>query len=297
MSDKILTILTTTYNRADMLVNLYDSLLNQTCHKFIWLIVDDGSKDDTQKKVESFISEKRIEIIYHYQQNSGKYIAHNTGVKLCDTELLVCVDSDDELYPNAVKRTLNIWNEYCYDKRIAGIVSPKDMGETSYFINPPAKSSLMDLYNNKQLVGETMLVFKNSVLKDYLFPEIEGENFMSENVIYYRIDKNFLFAVQNEYLYKADYHVDGITWNIERIHWNNPRSTMLMYKNIAAYQSDIIKAAKAYGCYLAWKRIRRLQNCNVNCEIKKSVKLLGGILYWHYYRLFKKMQSVYEVKK
>lgn len=294
--DQLLTIFTPTYNRSKMLKNLYSSLCRQTNKSFKWLIIDDGSQDDTKGLVEGFKNDKLLEIEYYYQVNSGKYIAHNLGVKKCNTELFVCVDSDDILYDNAVERTIAFWKSHNSDERIAGIVSPKDMNGNSYFLNPPNKDTLMHLYDSGSLIGETMLVYRTSILKQFLFPEITGEKFMSENVIYYQIDMNYYLAVQNEYLYYAEYQNDGITRSIAKTHWNNPNSTLFMYKTIAHFHCNPITASKACGCYFAWKSIRKL---NDNNEIRRHLPisvLLGGVcLFPHYYCLFMKQKKEYSI--
>jgi glycosyltransferase involved in cell wall biosynthesis len=290
VSKKVISILTPTYNRAYLLDNLYRSIVSQTNQDFIWLVIDDGSTDNTREKVESYIKENRVTIQYFYQHNGGKYIAHNTGVKLCETELIVCVDSDDELYPQAIEKTLKFWSEIKDDTSIAGIVSPKQMGGLSYFNNPPRKSTLMELYNSGKLVGETMLVYRTEILREFLFPEVSGEKFMSECVIYNQIDRKYFLAIQNEYLYKAEYQNDGLTRNIVKTHWNNPRTTLIMYQAIAAFESNFAKAAKAYGCYLAWKKLQRLSKCELY-RVKSSVKLTGLLLQCHYIRLFRRQKE------
>ena len=91
---KRLTIFTPTYNRAYILPKLYDSLCEQTCQDFDWLIVDDGSTDHTKELVGDWIKEKKISIRYVCQENGGKMRAYNKAVSLTETELFVCIDSD-----------------------------------------------------------------------------------------------------------------------------------------------------------------------------------------------------------
>ena len=96
---KRMTVFTPTYNRAYILPKLYDSLCQQTVKSFEWLIVDDGSVDNTQELVEKWIEEKKIEIRYFKQANGGKQRAHNLGVEKSKEEIFVCVDSDDYVLP------------------------------------------------------------------------------------------------------------------------------------------------------------------------------------------------------
>lgn len=293
MRSHSITVLTLTYNRAHLLTALYASLKEQTSQDFCWLVVDDGSTDATEPLIRSFVDEGAVKIVYVKQENRGKYVAHNTGVALAESELIVCVDSDDTLYPHAIERVLSVWQTVSRDPGVAGIVSPRDMAGQAYMVKPPAKSRLMTLYNRGQLVGDTMLVFRRDVLAAYPFPEIEGENFMSECVVYHQIDQAYELAVLNEFLYRSAYQNDGLTKNIRRAHWKNPRATLLMYQAIAALQSDLLVAVKAYGAYLAWKRVRGLADSHT-FAVKPHVALLGRLLRRHYQKIFLSEKALYE---
>lgn len=290
MVEKPITVMTPVFNRPELLSKLYISLVNQNCKDFYWLIVDDGSDEITKNTIKDIQSENSLCIEVIEQENSGKYTAHNTGVKNCRTELFVCVDSDDELFPNAIEKILDFWQNCGKTADICGIVSPKSMSGKSYFKNPPKESSLMDLYNKGQLVGETMLVFRTEVLKKYLFPEIKGEKFMSECVIYNQIDKKYKLAVLNEYLYKAEYQSDGLTLNIEKIHDKNPVTTLIMFRSEAAFNNNFIKSAKSFGAYLAWKKVKSLKSYD-KYPVKICVRIAGTFLKPHYELLFKRKET------
>ena len=107
---KELTVFTPTYNRAYTLGRLYESLCRQSNKNFEWLVVDDGSKDGTEELIKSWQSEEKISIRYIYQENGGKMRAHNRGVKSTETELFVCVDSDDYLVDDGIEKILSFWN-------------------------------------------------------------------------------------------------------------------------------------------------------------------------------------------
>ena len=286
MHNITLTVFTPAYNREKKLSFLYESLKKQSDKNFRWLIVDDGSTDGTAAVVDSFIKEGALDITYVYQKNGGKYKAHNHGVILCDTELFVCVDSDDSLLPDAVRDTKELWSKISCDNKICGIVSPRKMKGDEYFKNCPKKGTLMNLYNKGSFSGETMIVFRTDVLKKYLFPEIDGENFMSECVIYNQIDKEYVLYYDNRFHYAGEYLEDGLTRNAVSLEKKNPISTMITYKNIAAFQTDFIKAAKAYGSYLAWIEKYSLEDKFTDYRVKFFVKLAGALLKKHYKDLF-----------
>lgn len=288
MKQHSLTIFTPTYNRASLLGELYASLKAQTNRDFCWLIVDDGSTDETEQTVQTFMTEGTIDIIYHKQPNSGKHVAHNRGVQMATTELFVCVDSDDTLCPTAVARTLAFWQNWRGQADIAGIVSPRDMAGHAYMVNPPKADRLMALYHHGCLVGDTMLVFRREVLAQYPFPVIEGENFLSECVAYDQIDRFYRLAVQNEFLYRSEYRADGLTQNIRRNHWKNPRGVLLMYHTIAAYRQGVLTAAKAQGAYLAWQRVTGATLPGKAAPVAWYVRLAGCLLRRHYEAIFLK---------
>ena len=96
-------------------------LKRQTCKDFIWLIIDDGSTDNTKELVDGWIKENKIEIKYHWQENQGMHGAHNTAYELIDTELNVCIDSDDYMPDDAVEKIINFLGKYGSDK-VSGII-------------------------------------------------------------------------------------------------------------------------------------------------------------------------------
>lgn len=255
----LLTIFTPTYNRGYTLNKLYNSLINQTNKNFTWLIVDDGSTDNTKELANKWIEEDKIKIEYIKQENQGKHIAHNTGVDNCKTELFFCVDSDDYLLKNAVEDILK-----CRDKirenDVSGIVSLKitksgqAVGtEMPYGIE---YSSLSDLYEKYRFKGDTALVFKTSILRKYKFPKIDGERFVGEEYIYCQIDEKHKLYISPYKYYVCEYLEDGYTTNIFKLIANNPKGYMEL-KNVKLKTSNRFnikyKSASLYivGCWLS----------------------------------------------
>ena len=243
---KLLTVFTPTYNRAYILPQLYESLKRQTNKNFCWLIVDDGSSDNTSDLVEGWKSEGLIDIEYIYQQNGGKMRAHNTGVKNCKTELFVCVDSDDYLADNAVELILSHSGECINNQHISGIVAYRanqtDKKLLSTFNLNAKESTLTGLYD-KGFKGETSLVFKTDVLKNYLFPEIEGEKFITEHFVYFQIDQKYKMLILPQPLIVGEYLTDGYTKSLLKLKKNNPKGYIMYYdmliKNIKSVTRKI----------------------------------------------------------
>ena len=235
-----ITIFTPTYNRAYILSSLYESLLCQTCEDFIWLIVDDGSSDNTKDLVDKWIKEDRIQIEYYLQKNGGKQRAFNTGVNLCNTELFFCVDSDDELLENTIHDVLCLWETYSEAKQnITGIVSLRGKDEitpmTNCFPNNIKKSRLIDLYQKLNFSGDTALIYKTNLLRKYPFIVYDDEKFMGENYVYNKIDQEGELLLLNQVIYISKYLEDGYTNNVKKLIKNNPKGYMLLNKENALY--------------------------------------------------------------
>lgn len=273
-----LTIFTPTYNREDLLPRLYQSLIIQDDLDFIWLIVDDGSTDQTREFVKKIQSDRIIEIDYYYQKNSGKHIAHNLGVMLCDSELFVCVDSDDLLLPDTVSQIKLVWESVKEKPNVCGIVSPRQMENTLDFNKAPNFGTLSDLYNKYGFKGETMLVYRSSIIKRFLFPCIANEKFLQEKVIYSRIDQNHIYRYFNEKHYISEYIEDGLTFNKDRIRLSNPLSTLYVYKNDAIYQSSIIRRIRAYGNFLSMKKDEQINECFPELKVNMFI-IIPGLVY------------------
>lgn len=268
---KELTVFTPTYNRANTLPKLYNSLINQTQKEFVWLIVDDGSIDNTKEIVEKWQKENKIEINYIYQNNGGKMRAHNTGVKNCKTDLFVCVDSDDYLVDNAVELILKESNAIMNNETLSGIVAYKGFTDNKVIGNQFPKvqdvSSLGDLYR-KGFKGDTTLVFKTNILKAYLFPEFESEKFVTEDYVYCQIDEKYKMKSLREILTVCEYLNDGYTKNALKLILNNPKG-MLSYYNLKIKLSKSLKERVGYVVrYMGFGKLSKRKGLFKNCNSK-----------------------------
>lgn len=222
-----ITIFTPTYNRGYILGTLYNSLKNQTDKNFEWLIVDDGSKDETESLVLNWQKEKAVNIRYIKQKNGGKMKAHNVGVKECNTELFVCVDSDDWLLSDSVEKILHNWNmiDETEKNTIAGFIAYRGKNENevigNHFPEDVMESSLLDLYANG-FRGDTTLVFRTDVIKQYPFPIIEDEKFITEAFTYEQIDRKYTYKLIPEIMIVCEYRNDGLTLNLLKNQFESP---------------------------------------------------------------------------
>ena len=157
-----LTVFTPTYNRAYSLPRCYKSLKKQTCKDFIWLIIDDGSSDNTKELVDLWIKENFISIKYIYQENQGMHGAHNTAYENIDTELNVCIDSDDYMPNDAVEKILKFWDKN-KSPELAGIIG-LDAYESmevigNKFPDNLDKTTLFEINNKLKIKGDKKLVY------------------------------------------------------------------------------------------------------------------------------------------
>ena len=243
-----LTIFTPTYNRINTLPRLYRSLCRQTDKSFQWLIIDDGSTDNTAILVKEWMRSSDFSITYCYQQNQGKMAAYNYALKKTTSELFFCVDSDDYLVDDAVRLINEKASDYHFlNKNIAGIVAYKgnDKGNLTGSTFPAGiqTSELRNLYKSG-FTGETSLIFKTNIAKKYTFPIIATEKFVSEMYVYNQIDDTYLLMIFPEVLTICQYQDDGYTRNLYNLIKNNPMGWALVYLQKADYECNIIQKLK-----------------------------------------------------
>lgn len=222
----ILTIFTPTYNRAYLLSKCYESLQSQTVKDFKWLIIDDGSTDNTEEVVKGWINEGKLDITYHYQRNQGMHGAHNTAYELIDTELNVCIDSDDYMPIDAVDKIINYWsNNYCVD--LAGFIG-LDAYEDGSIIGTELPSgiqseTLFNLYQKRGVKGDKKIVYRTDLSKTFPYPIFEGEKYVGLAYKYFNIDLTHKLGLLNEVLCIVEYMPDGSSNNMWHQYRINPR--------------------------------------------------------------------------
>ena len=242
----LITVFTPTYNRAHLLPRVYESLCKQTFRDFEWVIVDDGSVDDTKSLSLSLIPEQSsptrslskregnfVPVRYFYQVNGGKHRAINRGVKEAKGELFFIVDSDDWLPEDALEIVARRYDEIRHDKTFAGVagfdITPdgKRIGRGYDF--DVLDCNILDFWYKYQVCGDMKEVFRTDVLREIPFPEIENELFCPEELEWVRIAKKYKLRYFNEDIYVADYQANGLSANIIRIRMNSPIAAIMTY--------------------------------------------------------------------
>ena len=224
----LLTVFTPTYNRANTLPRTYASLKKQDCKDFVWLIVDDGSSDNTGELVGEWIdTEKEFKICYVYKENGGMHSAHNVAYQNIDTELNVCIDSDDELSEGAVRKILNKWEEI-KGQNYAGIIAlDRDMNTGKVIgkgFPEELKETTVSGYYAAGGSGDKKLIYRTDIINQYpQYPLFEGEKYVSLAYKYLLIDQDYKMAVLNEIVCNVEYQADGSSNSMYRQYLKNPK--------------------------------------------------------------------------
>lgn len=226
----LLTVFTPTYNREKLLTRCYESMKAQTNQNFIWMVVDDGSTDGTSELVKKWISESNgLEIKYLYKENGGLHTAYNKAIENIETELCVCIDSDDFMPNNAVELIIDFWKENGSEK-YAGIVGLDfDLnGKVIGDLLPNNKEvNLIDLFLGKYKIknGDRTNVVRTELYKRFapmkVFP---GEKNFNPHYMHLQISQDYDFLVLNENLRFVDYQPDGMTNSMLRQYRSSPNS-------------------------------------------------------------------------
>jgi len=223
---KTLTVFTPTYNRAFCLANCYNSLVNQTNTDFKWLIIDDGSQDDTETLVNSWITENKVDIQYHYQENQGMHSGHNAAYDLIDTELNVCIDSDDFMPDNAVEIILNIWNKKDRNKNLAGIIGLDAFKDGTIAEKIPERfkhATLSELEVENKIKGDKKVVLRTDVVKEFPpYPITKEERLVPLGTLYLMIDQKHKYICSNQVFCIIEYLEDGSSKNILKQYKKSP---------------------------------------------------------------------------
>lgn len=236
---KVLTIFTPAYNREYTLSRTYESLLKQDCKDFVWLIVDDGSSDNTAELVREWQKkENGFEIRYVYKENGGMHTAHNTAYENIDTELNTCIDSDDALAEGAVGHILELWREKGSDK-VAGIIGlDADMeGKIigTEFPEEMTETTLQGFYAAGGR-GDKKLVYQTDIMKNLPpYPVFAGEKYISLGYKYQLCDQKYQLITTNRVLCNVEYQPDGSSNSMFRQYLNNPNGFAFIRKQNMKY--------------------------------------------------------------
>lgn len=142
-----ISILTPTFNRANTIHRVYESLLSQTYTNFEWIVIDDGSTDNTKEIIESYKKEKPFfDIIYSFKENSGVIDSLGYSIPFISGDFIVRCDSDDTYLPNMIEVLIRAWDDIPKEERdsFRGVSSPV-MDENYHFFGKPLTQNFVDM--------------------------------------------------------------------------------------------------------------------------------------------------------
>ena len=222
----MISVFTPTYNRKYTLPKLYESLCKQTYQDFEWVIVDDGSTDDTNSLIKDWINENKIKIRYHYQHNLGKSLAHNRGVVESKGDLFLCVDSDDYLLEDSLYNIYRCWDrvkDYGYIGILGFIIKPDNTPITRMSSNVK-DTTYFESYRKNGLHGDAIMIYNTKIIKKYRFKVAKGEKFIPEGYLYSQLDSEGKLYILRKPLYVREYLDDGYTKNVAKLIYSNYKS-------------------------------------------------------------------------
>lgn len=203
------TVFTPVYNRRRTINRVFDSLMTQTYKNFEWLVIDDGSTDNLGELIDEYRKSADFTIRYYYKPNGGKHTAINWSYYLTDSEYMLTVDSDDAIFPETIEKFLSIWDSIPEEKRkdywsvvarcrnaytgeMKGAPYPEGINETE---NPEAEAAKID--------DDKFSCPRTEILKQFPFPEPKGTTFVTECIVWNKINRNYKQYYTNEILHNC----------------------------------------------------------------------------------------------
>lgn len=261
---ELVTVFTPTYNRAYCLHQCYESLVRQTCKDFKWLIIDDGSTDNTKDLVDKWKKVNLIDIEYIWQENQGMHGAHNTAYESIKSELNVCIDSDDYMPKDAVEKIISMWKTFGSEK-VCGIIGLDSYTDGKVigtkFPSSLITSTLFDLYHKHGVTGDKKLVYRTELTKRFPYPIFENEKYVGLAYKYHMLDQEYEMLLMNEVLCCVEYLQDGSSLNMLRQYRKNP-------KGFAFYRKELMKLPFANSKFKFRQAIHYVSSCLLDKNLK-----------------------------
>lgn len=289
-----ITVITPTYNRRNKIEKLYSSLCSQTSSEFDWLIIDDGSTDDTGVIVEEWKNSSPFSIRYVYKENGGKHTALNLGISMIDSELTFIVDSDDYLTENAIETILEFHEKYkdrIESDKLCGYSFLRAYSDGKVNTGEYPVDEVIDTYRqqriNNNLLGDKAEVYYTKILKQFPFEVFESEKFMPEDAVWLKMSGPYNMVHANQVIYICDYLEGGLTKTGRKMKIYSPYG--MMYRS-AVYLNDPevklkvkVKMMILYHIYSRFaNRLDKKRNTS-DSEIvikKDRCKVNKNMLYW-----------------
>ena len=304
-----LTVFTPAYNRAHTIGRTFKSLCEQTNHDFEWLVVDDGSTDNTKELITSYLTNVTyvsdaefignsadapwLKVRYIYQENQGMHGAHNTAYDAIQTELNTCIDSDDYMPQDAVEKIVNLWSSLTEHekKQYAGLlaldVEDKTLKVIGDELPKDRRSTTLSGFYERGGSGDKKLIYRTEVIKSVpRYPLFEGERYVGLAYKYMLVDQQYELLILNEPVCIVEYQLDGSSHSMYRQYWNNPKGWCFYRCNEMIYAKGIKRKLIVCAHYVSSSIMAGNKRFFVEspCKIATICSLPLGIVLYFYIR-------------
>lgn len=266
---KTLAIVTPTYNRGHLLKDVFDSLCRQTNKDFVWYIIDDGSVDDTSKVVDEIKSDSDFDVIYKHKSNGGKHTAINQALDMVVEELILILDSDDQLLDNAVETILKDYPLIKYNNEICGLGYLKCHKDMAIVGKQYTQDGIIDNFTNQRIncntFGDKCEIFKTEIFKKFRFPEFADEKFVSESAVWCKMSLEYKMKFFNKPIYMCEYLEGGLSDNVKKRLFNNPKGAVECYLVMGSKQAKFMPRLKYTVAYTVY-------SFNAKVKLKQQFK-------------------------
>lgn len=258
MSGTAVTVLTPTYNRKATLPRLYNSLLEQSSFDFQWLIVDDGSSDGTEEYIRGLQSEK-FRIDYYWKSNGGKHTALNFSHPYITGEIVVIVDSDDYLLPDAIQTIASEWTMFRNCNDICGMSYFKGFADGTHLSLEAKEDFYIDddisyRVNNPRIKGDRCEVVRTDLFRAYPFPEYAGEKFISEDILWNRLAYRYKTVYRNKVLYICEYLEGGLSASGRKLRLQSGNGMATATKTYLSSRVRLARRVKATWLFICYSK-------------------------------------------
>lgn len=285
----LLTIFTPAYNRAEKLKQIYNSLKEQSSEKYEWLIVDDGSNDNTERIVVDFCNNSSLNIRYVRKENGGKHTAHNMAVDLAKGDYFMCLDSDDYLNENAIEILFDAIDK-CQNGM--GIIAYKSdqsgrllSGKFPKVFTVKNTYTLNEEYSCR---GEFVLIYPTNIMRKNKFPVFKGEKFITECVVYDQL--RCPMQLLPKIIEVCEYQSEGLTNNLNEIMRKNPAGYCLYFMQRIDMQKSFKNRVIIAGKYKCFSILANKKKSIYKGKYKWMTHFCFplGRLFWLYYKIVRK---------
>lgn len=253
----LISIITASYNRAKFLRRIAQSIARQEHSDIEWIIVDDGSVDDTAKVVDELAAEFPSFVIrYIYKPNGGKHTAINVGAREARGQYSLILDSDDYIAPDGLQNLRKELDTIKERNDLAALLMLHVTDDGHSLGSVPGEfveGTVRKLFlATNTLKGDYAWCFRTDALRRYPFPEFEGERFLSESIMLCRMSGPMSIRAVNKALRTGTYEPGGLTDSFRQLALANPLGMMLRDKELSSY-SDLPLRTRLYSALRYWK--------------------------------------------